>query len=96
MAAEEAITTGFYVFFTTRETGLTVARQVAGGGAAVGADLALRDLEAALAQQKVTPSTRIAVLDPNGGGYRPCPETREEISPGRRRRQRPDRHARHR
>ena len=78
MAAEEAITTGFYVFYTTRETGLTVARQVTGGGAAVGADLALRDLEAALAQQKVTPSTRIAVLDPNGGVIA-LSETREEI-----------------
>ena len=67
MASEAAVTTDFYVFFTTRETGLTVARQVSGGGAAVGADLALRDLEAALAEQKVTPSTRIAVLDPLGG-----------------------------
>jgi len=78
MATDEAITTDFYVFYTTRETGLTVARQLAGGGAAVGADLALRDLEAALAHQRVTPSTRIAVLDPNGGVIA-LSETREEI-----------------
>ena len=67
MTAATAITTNFYVFYTTRETGLTVARQLAGGGAAVGADLALRDLGAALAHQRMTPSSRIAVLDPKGG-----------------------------
>ncbi len=78
MAATAAITTDFYVFYTTRETGLTVARQLAGGGAAVGVDLALRDLEGALAHQRMTPSTRIAVLDPQGGVVA-LSETRNEI-----------------
>ena len=67
MTSGDAITTDFYVFYTTRETGLTVARQLMHGGGAVGADLTLRDLETGLSHQKVTPSTRIAVLDPKGG-----------------------------
>jgi hypothetical protein len=33
------ITTGFYIFFTTGEVGLTFARRLAGGGGVVGADL---------------------------------------------------------
>ena len=68
MAADgETITSDFYVFFTTRRTGLTVARTLDGGGGVVGADLALADLESALAGRKLTPSTRIAVLDRAGG-----------------------------
>ncbi len=78
MGSAAAITSDFYVFFTTRETGLTVARQLADGGAVVGADLALRDLGEALAQQRVTPSTRIAVLDP-AGGVIALSESRREI-----------------
>ena len=78
MASDEAVTSEFYVFFTTRETGITVARQLADGGGAVGADLALVDLERGLAHQKVTPETKIAVLDRNGGVIA-LSELREEI-----------------
>ncbi len=57
------ITTDFYVFFTTGEVGLTFARQLDDGRGVVGADLALADLSAALARQRVTEDTRIAIFD---------------------------------
>jgi HD-GYP domain-containing protein (c-di-GMP phosphodiesterase class II)/HAMP domain-containing protein len=63
IGASEQITTDFYVFFTTGEVGISFARRLAGGGGVVGADLALADLSAGLAAQKVTPSTRIAIFD---------------------------------
>jgi HAMP domain-containing protein len=59
----EQITTDFYVFFTTGEVGISFARRLARGGGVVGADLALADLSAGLAQQRVTPSTRMAIFD---------------------------------
>ena len=59
----EQITTDFYVFFTTGEVGISFARCLAHGGGVVGADLALADLSAGLAQQRVTPSTRIVIFD---------------------------------
>jgi len=59
----EQITTDFYVFFTTGEVGISFARRLAHGGGVVGADLALADLSAGLAQQRVTPSTKIAIFD---------------------------------
>ena len=67
LASESAdqITTDFYVFFTTGEVGLTFARQLDGGRGVVGADLALADLSAALARQRVTEDTRIAIFDPS-------------------------------
>jgi hypothetical protein len=60
------ITTDFYVFFTTGEVGVTFARRLTGGGGVLGVDLALDDLSAGLARQRVTPSTRIAMLDDEG------------------------------
>ena len=66
MTSTELVPSGFYVFFTTREVGITFARQLAGGGAVVGADLALGDLEEGLAQQRVTPSSKIGILDSGG------------------------------
>ncbi len=65
-ATEEQITTDFYVFFTTGEVGFTLARRMARGNGVVGVDLTLRDLSSGLAQQRVTPSTRIAVVDDLG------------------------------
>ena len=61
----EQITTDFYVFFTTGEVGISFARRLAHGGGVVGADLALADLSAGLAQQRITPSTKIAIFDPS-------------------------------
>ncbi|TFG38378.1 MAG: GAF domain-containing protein, partial [Candidatus Aminicenantes bacterium] len=64
MESTEQITTDFYVFFTTGEVGLTFARQLDGGRGVVGADLALADLSAALARQRITEDTKIAIFDP--------------------------------
>jgi HD-GYP domain-containing protein (c-di-GMP phosphodiesterase class II) len=61
--SSEQITTDFYVFFTTGEVGVSFARRLDRGGGVVGADLALADLSAGLATQKVTPSTKIAIFD---------------------------------
>jgi HD-GYP domain-containing protein (c-di-GMP phosphodiesterase class II)/HAMP domain-containing protein len=62
----EPISSDFYVFFTTREVGITFARRLAGGGGVVGADLSLRDFTAGLTEQRVTPSTRVATITPSG------------------------------
>jgi len=62
----ERVSTGFYIFFTTGEVGLTIARRQTGGGGVVAADLALQDIETGLAREKVTPSTRLAVTDGTG------------------------------
>jgi len=67
IVASGQIATDFYRFFTTREIGVTIARRLAAGTGVVGADLTLEELSAGLAAQKVTPSTRIAMLDRNGG-----------------------------
>ncbi len=66
MATQNQITTDFYTFFTTGEVGLTFARQLAAGGGVVGVDLALRDLSAAVARERVTASTIIAIFDGQG------------------------------
>ena len=66
MASGEQISTGYYVFFTTGEVGLTFARRLAGGSGVVGADITLEDLEAGLVKERVTPSTRIAITDTSG------------------------------
>jgi HD-GYP domain-containing protein (c-di-GMP phosphodiesterase class II) len=66
MAADVMANSGFYVFFTTNEIGITMARKLAGGGAVVGADLALRDLGSGMARLRVTPSSKTAILDGDG------------------------------
>jgi len=63
IGGSEQITTDFYIFFTTGEVGISFARRLARGGGVVGADLALADLSAGLAEQRVTPSTRMAIFD---------------------------------
>jgi len=67
MASGEQISTGFYVFFTTGEVGLTFARRLAGASGVVGADITLENLEVGLVKERVTPSTRIAITDTSGG-----------------------------
>jgi len=64
ISRQDQVTSDFYVFFTTGEVGISFARRLARGGGVVGADLALADLSAGLAQQRVTPSTKIAIFDP--------------------------------
>ena len=63
IVTQNQVTTDFYTFFTTTEVGLTFARRLAGGAGVVGADLALRDLSAAVARERVTASTMIAMFD---------------------------------
>ena len=66
MAKSEQFVTGFYRFFTTGEVGVTIARRLAGGRGAVGVDLALSDLATGMAALRVTPSTHLAMLEPDG------------------------------
>ncbi len=63
---EGQIATGAYVFFTTREVGVTIARRLAGGDGVVGVDLGLSDLSAGLAGHTVTPSSRLVLLNRAG------------------------------
>lgn len=63
---EGQVATGAYIFFTTREIGVTIARRLAGGDGIVGVDLALSDLSAGLAGQSVTPSSRLVLLNSSG------------------------------
>ena len=65
IGVDHQVTSDFYVFFTTGEVGISFARRLADGGGVVGADLALADLSAGLAQQRVTQSTKIAIFDPS-------------------------------
>ena len=55
-----------YVFFTTREVGTTLAQRSTDGGSVVGVDITLQDLSRHLAQSRVTPSARMALVDGQG------------------------------
>jgi sigma-B regulation protein RsbU (phosphoserine phosphatase) len=61
-----SIRTDPYVFFTTREVGTTLAQRSADGHAVVGADITLRELSHHLAEARVTPASRIALVDHQG------------------------------
>jgi HD-GYP domain-containing protein (c-di-GMP phosphodiesterase class II) len=62
----DRIRTDPYLFFTTREVGITLARRATTGTAVVGADLTLRDLSATLAASRFLPSTQLALFDDQG------------------------------
>jgi HD-GYP domain-containing protein (c-di-GMP phosphodiesterase class II) len=62
----EAIVTPPYVFFTKREVGLTIARLSRNGNAVVGADVSLQRISERLNQVRPTPSSQLAMLDPDG------------------------------
>ena len=66
VASTDLVRTSPYVFFTTREVGTTLARQAGDGGTVVGADITLQELSRHLAQSRVTPSARLALVDPRG------------------------------
>lgn len=73
-AASESATTVLsapYVFFTTRETGLTLSRRSGSNGAEAGAavfgiDVTVTDLSTHLTELRQTPGTRIAIVNPKG------------------------------
>jgi len=67
IGTDQLTPSAFYRFFTTREVAISMARRLPDGGAVVGADLALGDLEDGLARLRVTPSSRLAILDSQGG-----------------------------
>ncbi|MFZ1643595.1 MAG: HD domain-containing phosphohydrolase [Candidatus Contendobacter sp.] len=62
----DRIRTDPYLFFTTGEVGITLARRATTGMAVVGADLTLRDLSAVLAASRFFPSTQLALFDNHG------------------------------
>jgi HD-GYP domain-containing protein (c-di-GMP phosphodiesterase class II) len=66
MAATGTITTKPYVFFAVGEVGLTIAKRAQNGHAVIGGDIALSALGTALQQQKVTPSSQLALVSGNG------------------------------
>jgi len=55
-----------YVFFTTREIGLTMAQRSADGGAVIGMDVSVNDLASESRDLRMTPGTEIAVVDGQG------------------------------
>lgn len=55
-----------YLFFSDREVGVTLARRVAGQDVVVGADIRLHTLGEDLMRQRVTPGTRLALVDEHG------------------------------
>ncbi len=55
-----------YIFYTTREVGITFARRFDTGSAVAGADLTLRDLSAGLQAQEITPSTELVLFNDAG------------------------------
>ncbi|WP_228151230.1 HD domain-containing phosphohydrolase [Tamilnaduibacter salinus] len=61
--SEDTILAGPYVFFTTRDIGITLARQSATNRAVVGLDVTLSDLSQQLTGLKLTPGTQMAVVD---------------------------------
>ncbi len=63
---EGQVATGAYVFFTTREVGVTIARRLTAGDGVTAVDLGLSDLSAGLADQSVTPSHRLVLLNRAG------------------------------
>jgi HD-GYP domain-containing protein (c-di-GMP phosphodiesterase class II)/methyl-accepting chemotaxis protein len=66
MKAHEAIVTEPYVFFTTRQVGITIARRAANGRAVVGADVSLAQISERLKQVRPTPSSQLALFYPEG------------------------------
>ncbi|GHE21353.1 HD domain-containing phosphohydrolase [Halomonas urumqiensis] len=55
-----------YVFFTTREVGVTLSRRASAGGAVVGMDATVTDLGEEMASLKLTPGTQLAIASESG------------------------------
>ncbi|MFW5452158.1 HD domain-containing phosphohydrolase [Thioalkalivibrio sulfidiphilus] len=61
---QDIIITRPYVFFTTREVGITLARTSARGRAVVGLDAALADLGPVMQRMRLTPGTEATIVSP--------------------------------
>ena len=66
LSSATLVQTSPYVFFTTREVGTTLARRGERAGTVVGVDITLQELSRHLAQSRVTPSTRLTLVDHHG------------------------------
>lgn len=62
----EVLVTPPYPFFSDHQVGVTLARRVVGSEVVIGADIRLHTLGEGLARQKVTPRTRLALVDAAG------------------------------
>ena len=60
------ILTAPYVFFTTRDVGVTMARRADASGAVIGLDVSVDDLSAAMNRLRGTPGTRLALVTADG------------------------------
>jgi hypothetical protein len=65
LANPPLVQTSPYIFFTTREVGTTLAQE-GDQGTVVGVDITLQELSRHLAQSRVTPGTRLTLIDRNG------------------------------
>ena len=63
MKADRVVTTAPYVFFSTREPGVTIARRAEHRGAVVGADVTLSHISEKLRQLRPTPSSQLAMVN---------------------------------
>jgi HD-GYP domain-containing protein (c-di-GMP phosphodiesterase class II)/HAMP domain-containing protein len=66
IASGREVVTGPYVFFTTREPGITFARKSPSGASVVAADITLASLTGTLRRQADTPSTELFLLTGDG------------------------------
>ncbi|GGI15982.1 HD domain-containing phosphohydrolase [Oxalicibacterium faecigallinarum] len=64
--ADTTVTLSPYLFFSTGEVGLTIARRAANDHAVIGADIPLSSLSTALKKQKVTPSSQLVLVTSEG------------------------------
>lgn len=55
-----------YPYFSDQQSGITMARRVPGADVVIGVDIRLHTLGTVLARQKVTPGTRLALVDLDG------------------------------
>ncbi|MEI9981765.1 MAG: cache domain-containing protein [Aliidongia sp.] len=66
LAGSDTILTEPYIFFTTRDVGLTMARHGVEDGAVIGLDVSVDDLSAAMNRLRSTPGTRLALVTADG------------------------------
>lgn len=61
--SNHSVLTHPYVFYTTREVGATLAREAYPGGAVIGLDATLEGLSREVDELKITPGSRVAIVD---------------------------------
>ena len=66
IAGSETVITAPYIFFSSKQIGITVAHALDGGEGVVGADTVLTTLAHLLQKQKLTSSTRIVMMEKDG------------------------------